>query len=63
MVAVASCCLRRSGATEMGETGCTEDETAAITGHRSREMLNIYVNPTQKIADSGMSKRFMKKVS
>ena len=47
----------------MGEAGYIEDEIAATTGHRSREMLNIYVNPTQKIADAGMSKKFMKKVS
>lgn len=53
--------LRRSGATEMGEAGSTEDEIAAVTGHRSREMLNVYVNPTRKIADTGMHKRFSKK--
>lgn len=50
--------LRRSGATEMGEAGCTEDEIAAVTGHTSRQMLQIYVNPTRKTASRGMQKRF-----
>jgi integrase len=50
--------LRRSGATEMGEAGCTEDEIAAVTGHTSRQMLEIYVNPTRKIASRGMQKRW-----
>ena len=50
--------LRRSGATEMGEAGCTEDEIAAVTGHTSRQMLEIYVNPTRKTAARGMQKRW-----
>lgn len=52
--------LRRSGATEMAESGCTEDELRAITGHSSRDMLSIYVRPTQKLATAGMEKRFGK---
>lgn len=50
--------LRRSGATEMGQAGCTEDEIAAVTGHTSRQMLEIYVNPTRKTAARGMQKRW-----
>jgi len=50
--------LRRSGATTMGEAGCTEDEIAAVTGHTSRQMLEIYVNPTRKTAARGMQKRW-----
>lgn len=50
--------LRRSGATEMGEAGATEDEIAAVTGHTSRQMLEIYVNPTRKTAAAGMAKRW-----
>jgi integrase len=50
--------LRRSGATEMGQSGATEDEIAAVTGHTSRQMLEIYVNPTRKTASRGMQKRW-----
>jgi integrase len=50
--------LRRTGATEMAEAGCTEDELRSVTGHKSRDVLSIYVRPTNKLAASGVSKRF-----
>jgi len=49
---------RRTGATEMAEAGCTEDELRSVTGHRSRGILNIYVRPTKKLSRAGMMKRF-----
>ena len=50
--------LRRTGATEMAEAGCTEDELRAVTGHQSREILATYVRPTMKLATSAINKRF-----
>jgi integrase len=50
--------LRRTGATEMAEAGCTEDELRSVTGHLSRNVLSIYVRPTTKLAASGINKRF-----
>ncbi len=50
--------LRRTGATEMAEAGCTEDELRSVTGHQSRDVLSIYVRPTQKLAAAGINKRF-----
>lgn len=50
--------LRRTGATEMAESGCTEDELRSVTGHQSRDVLSIYVRPTDKLAESGISRRF-----
>tara|TARA_R110001632_G_scaffold39527_1_gene98987 strand:+ start:540 stop:1625 length:1086 start_codon:yes stop_codon:yes gene_type:complete len=50
--------LRRTGATEMAEAGCTEDELRAVTGHQSREILATYVRPTVKLAQSAQNKRF-----
>lgn len=50
--------LRRTGATEMAEAGCTEDELRSVTGHKGRGVLNTYVRPTRKLAQGGMSKRF-----
>lgn len=50
--------LRHSGATQLGENNATEDEIAAVTGHKSRAMLNIYVKKTRKLASSAQSKRF-----
>lgn len=53
--------LRRTGATEMAEAGCTEDELRSVTGHQSRDVLSIYVRPTVKMAASGINKRFSKR--
>ena len=50
--------FRRTGATEMAEAGCTEDELRSVTGHQSRDVLSIYVRPTIKLAASGVNKRF-----
>jgi|TARA_R110001606_G_scaffold395467_1_gene567796 integrase len=50
--------LRRTGATEMAESGCTEDELRSVTGHQSRDVLSIYVRPTTKLAAAGINKRF-----
>ena len=50
--------LRRTGATEMAEAGCTEDELRSVTGHQSRDVLSIYVRPTIKLAAAGINKRF-----
>lgn len=50
--------LRRTGATEMAEAGCTEDELRSVTGHKGRGVLNTYVRPTRKLAQGGISKRF-----
>jgi len=50
--------LRRTGATEMAEAGCTEDELRSVTGHQSRDVLSIYVRPTVKLAAAGVNKRF-----
>lgn len=50
--------LRRTGATEMAEAGCTEDELRSVTGHQSRDVLSIYVRPTTRLAASGINKRF-----
>lgn len=50
--------LRRTGATEMAESGCTADEIRSVTGHQSRDVLNIYVRPTRGLAKNGMKRRF-----
>lgn len=50
--------LRRTGATEMAESGCTNTELRAVTGHKSIDVLSIYVRPTKKLAAAGINKRF-----
>ncbi|WP_341914602.1 tyrosine-type recombinase/integrase [Ferrovibrio terrae] len=47
---------RRSGATTLGEAGCTEDEIRAITGHKDRKVLNRYVKVNPAMADNAMGK-------
>lgn len=53
--------FRRTGATEMAESGCTEDELRSVTGHQSRDVLSIYVRPTIKLAAAGVNKRFQER--
>lgn len=50
--------LRRTGATEMAEAGCTEDELLSVTGHKTRGILNTYIRHNQRMAASGVNKRF-----
>jgi integrase len=49
--------LRRSGATLLGNAGATEDEIRSVTGHKSRQVLNRYVRPSRKMAESAQQKR------
>jgi len=49
--------LRRSGATLLGNSGCTEDEIRSITGHKSRQVVSRYVLPTNTMAQSAQRKR------
>jgi integrase len=49
--------LRRTGATEAGEAGLTEDEIMALTGHTSREVVSVYVKKTRRMASTAARKR------
>jgi integrase len=49
--------LRRSGATVLGESGCSEDEIRSITGHKSRQIVSTYVVPTSAMAAAAQQKR------
>jgi hypothetical protein len=49
--------LRRTGATEAGEAGLTEDEIMALTGHTSREVVSVYVKKTRRMAATAARKR------
>ena len=50
--------LRRSGATEMAESGATNSELRSVTGHKTMDVLSIYVRKTDKLAASGQAKRY-----
>ena len=50
--------LRRTGATAMALSGASADEIRSVTGHQSRDVLNIYVRPTRGLARNGMKRRF-----
>ena len=49
--------LRRTGATEMGEAGATNSEMRSVTGHKTLDVLSIYVRPSQNQANSAIEKR------
>lgn len=50
--------LRRTGATEMANSGCTDDEMRSVTGHKTRDVLGIYLVLGENTATNAMSKRF-----
>jgi len=52
--------MRRSGATIMAESECTNAEIRSVTGHKSMDVLSIYVRHTRKTASSAVNKRFNK---
>lgn len=49
--------LRRTAATELGAAGATDDEIRAVTGHRSRNVVAIYVRPDDRMAKAAQRKR------
>jgi integrase len=49
--------LRRTALTEAGDSGATDDELRAMSGHTSREVLNTYVVPSAAQAGSAQRKR------
>jgi len=53
--------LRRTGATEMAEAGATNAEMRSVTGHKTMDVLSIYVRTTQAQASSAVNKRFAAK--
>lgn len=50
--------LRRTALTEIMESGATDAEGQAISGHSDRDMLNVYSPYTLNMAKSAMAKRF-----
>lgn len=49
--------LRRSGLTELGEAGATDDEIRSVSGHKTREIVAAYVLPTDVQAGHALNKR------
>jgi integrase len=48
--------LRRTVATALGRAGCTDDEIRAITGHKTRGVVSVYVLPDDRFAKTAMGK-------
>jgi len=48
--------LRRTTATALGKAGCTDDEIRAITGHKTRSVVAVYVRPDDRFAKAAMGK-------
>lgn len=49
--------LRRTGLSELGENGATEDEIRSISGHVDRQVISTYIPVTQTLVEHGMAKR------
>lgn len=49
--------IRRTVLTELGNAGCSADEMQAVSGHRSRKLLDVYVNKTMVQSNNAMNKR------
>jgi len=49
--------MRRAGLDETGDAGATDDELRALSGHRSRNVVSVYVKPNRKKAANALAKR------
>jgi integrase len=49
--------LRRSGMTEAADAGATDDELRAQSGHKTRNIVAVYVRSTPKQAGNAIAKR------
>tara|TARA_R110001592_G_scaffold70690_2_gene216406 strand:+ start:1114 stop:2214 length:1101 start_codon:yes stop_codon:yes gene_type:complete len=52
--------LRRTGTTKLADSGCTEDQIMSVTGHKSREMVSVYVKRSQETAQDAMARAWGK---
>jgi integrase len=50
--------LRRTVATELGNSGATDDQIRAVTGHKTRGSIHVYVVPTTNMAKAAQKQRF-----
>ena len=48
--------LRRTLATALGAAGCTDDQIRAITGHKTRAVVAVYVRPDRTFAEGAMKR-------
>lgn len=49
--------IRRTALTELGDSGASAEEIMSVSGHRSRKLLDVYVNKTMVQATNAMDKR------
>ena len=49
--------LRRTAATEMANSNCTDDEIREVTGHKTRDVLSIYLVQDGTAGDNAQDKR------
>lgn len=47
--------LRRTGTTKLANSGCTEDQIMSVTGHKSREMVSVYVKRSRETAQDAIA--------
>jgi len=47
--------LRRTGTTKLADSGCTEDQIMSVTGHKSREMVSVYVKRSRETAQHAIT--------
>lgn len=48
--------LRRTGTTRLANNNCTEDELMSVTGHKSREVVSVYVKRSKEMAQNAILK-------
>lgn len=49
--------LRRTALSEIGDAGGTDDEIRAVSGHKSRNVVSVYVVPSTTMAGNAQAKR------
>jgi hypothetical protein len=49
--------MRRAGLDETGDAGATDDELRSLSGHKSRNVVSVYVKPNRTKAANALAKR------
>jgi len=49
--------MRRAGMDETGDAGATDNELRSLSGHKSRNVVHVYVKPNRKKAANALAKR------
>jgi integrase len=55
--------MRRAGLDEAGDAGATDDELRSLSGHKSRNVVSVYVKQNRRKAANALAKRRIHRIT